>query len=139
MENDQAKIVWGYYSHPYLDATKVAGVLVASSSKEILQRCGLPNTGVVCDVAQIHPDLHVANGEYKAILYVNFFCGYSYYKYSDGTTPSNDNAKRMFGFYLLPFKPFGKADKNRLDLAYMFGSNVIFTPNPGLFSETPPK
>jgi hypothetical protein len=88
----------------------------------------------------IHPDLTIKEGEYKIILQAGMHTRTTY-KYADGVVVSQSNARRLFGFYLLPFEPLGVPYAARADLAFMFSSSstVIFTPDPGLFSDTPPQ
>lgn len=62
------------------------------------------------------------------------------FKYGNNVTVTNDNAKNLFGFHALPFRPLQRdySTVPGLKVAVMFPSVIIFTPNQGLFNDTPP-
>jgi hypothetical protein len=82
----------------------------------------------------IYPGLTIKPGEKKIILE----CALCYhddmgtqYGFTDGRLIANVPAKKAFGFWILPIK----ATRSSV----FFNKAVIFTPKPGLFSETPPQ
>jgi hypothetical protein len=74
--------------------------------------------------SEIYPSLKIEPGQEKIIIVSSFYRKSSY-------LPSN---KQSFGFYLLDPKHLNENDNTW----YFFHSVVIFTPKPGLFTETAP-
>ena len=77
----------------------------------------------------IHPTLKINEGDKKIILETSIYWNKSY---KDGNEKSVSTAHEAFGCYQVNPKHLPK--HNWL----FFNSVVIFTPKPGLFSETPP-
>lgn len=80
--------------------------------------------------ADIWPTLKIADGEEKIMIETKIERNPSQYKNMSGQTLSN---KQALGFLLLDPKYSKNGQWNQL-----FHSVVIFTPKPGLFSETAP-
>jgi hypothetical protein len=137
----KAKIAWGSFCFSHSPTVPSPNTLYFENAHQNMLdfmnlKCSL---NIPYNPSAIHPDLTIEEGEYKIILQAGFHTRAAY-KYSDGVVVSQGNARRLFGFYMLPFAPLGKPYAARGDLAFMFSSSstIIFTPNPGLFSDTPP-
>ncbi|MDR1362026.1 MAG: hypothetical protein LBJ16_02315 [Holosporaceae bacterium] len=89
------------------------------------------------EATAIHPNLKIENGEYKVIITLCFLADEPRFKYLDGTYVSNSNAQKLFGFYGFPFEPL-QAEYQGRRVAAMFPYTVIFSPHPGVFTDTPP-
>jgi hypothetical protein len=86
--------------------------------------------GRIVNCNSIHPELKINKDEEKVIIYLSFWTSFGL-KYYDRVYVSTANAKRLFGFYVLPIKL--KSGSNGL-----FTASVIFTPKSGLFDENVP-
>jgi hypothetical protein len=84
------------------------------------------------NASDICPGLKIENGEIKIIVECTIFYNHKdqIYKFTDGRWCKDVPPSKAFGFSILT-----PADKN----SCYFNSIVIFTPKPGLFSETAPK
>ncbi|MDR0968767.1 MAG: pilus assembly protein [Holosporaceae bacterium] len=86
--------------------------------------------------SKIYPTLSIKPGQVKIIVEVILI--YSpQYKFGDGSSCSKVASNRAFGFWMLPLSSGRQTSASNVDTAY-FNTVVIFTPKPGLFSETPP-
>jgi hypothetical protein len=142
LAESKVKVMWHLYAMS--NSATVANTyfeIGTSRTSGGMKLMGLGNITYTClgeyPASSIHPDLQIEVGEYKIILAV-FFASQTRFKYGDDTSVTNDNAKRLFGFYMLPFKPLQLQGSGEYTIGYIFPSVAIFTPNPGLFSETPP-
>ena len=90
--------------------------------------------------AQIYPTLKIKPGEVKIIVdALIYYQQGSYFPFADGQT--DVSVREAFGLYLVTPKV---RRQNPASLSYnqncgYFNSVVIFSPNPGLFDETPPQ
>ena len=88
--------------------------------------------------SDIYPTLTIKENEVKIIIE----CSLHYptngknYKFSDGRYCNKIPQKTAFGFYVYPL-PFPQTVDNNKSI--FFHSVVIFSPRPGLFSETEPQ
>ena len=82
--------------------------------------------------SRIYPSLKIEPNEVKIIVECAIhYSTWSAYTLSDGRKNSDRTAKEAFGLYVHPLKAVN-------EVTY-FNSVVIFSPRPGLFSETAPK
>ncbi|MDR1375584.1 MAG: pilus assembly protein [Holosporaceae bacterium] len=79
----------------------------------------------------LHPDLKIQINEIKMLLMTAFFTKKEF-KYADQKNVS-DNPRKLFGFHMLPLQLPLSGDN------ILFRNTVTFIPNPGLFSDDPPK
>ena len=82
--------------------------------------------------SEIYSGLKINPGEVKIIVDSCLYRNSDRMTTLEGTFPSH---KEAFGFYLLNPKHVDESSKSH----YFFHSVIIFTPKPGLFSETNPK
>jgi hypothetical protein len=132
--NNKCKAIWSLYASGWNAESPLAHKNTLPGNESIATFHSLTGLQYQHETevipTSIHPDLQIQEGENKIIL-VASFCAHTNFKYADGTM-TTANPKRLFGFYMLPL---------RLPLSgnnFLFRSTIIFTPNPGLFSETPP-
>ena len=84
----------------------------------------------------ILPELSIMPGEIKVILEACLTYSYlSNFKLPNGANTSTVDYSKIFGFYLIKPKYTQRTSEERA----CFHSIVIFTPKPGLFSETAPQ
>ena len=88
--------------------------------------------------SRIHPNLKLEKNEIKIILECTIhYSQASSYSFADGRNCSTVSPSKAFGFFVYPLAP-PKTQDGKNDAIY-FHSVVIFSPRPGLFSETAPK
>jgi hypothetical protein len=139
LPDNKAKIVWYTYSMSF-NNPNVNGMYFAVNSETFFNIAFGTNCAIdlACGPEQIDPDLKIQNGEYKIILKASVISETRFRnKKNNNILMSNDNARGLFGFYLLPFRPFVYPYGSTI-CAIMFPRTIIFTPKPDLFNETPP-
>jgi hypothetical protein len=94
---------------------------------------GIPEYNTEIPREQVKQEFTIEKDEYKILLIASCYTNSSAYKFKDGQKVSDDT-KRLFGFYLLSFKINKEIVYN-----YMFQGRIVFTTDPGLFSDTPPQ
>ncbi|MDR0678273.1 MAG: hypothetical protein LBF44_01905 [Holosporaceae bacterium] len=86
----------------------------------------------------IYKDLKISKDEVKMIVYFshrthNGFC------FFDNSAVNIYDGKKLFGFWILPPKPIEAYPSTGAGWLNYFSIALIFTPKPGLFSETSPQ
>lgn len=137
---NKAKIMWTTYcyttsSTPTVSGYTSSGGSAASGASFFYGK----NLNTEYDSVQINKDLKINNDEIKIIIEL-YMCFRPSYKFNASTpnwtaTNATSEISTRLGFYLLPAKK--SVLYTTTDLGY-FNTVVIFSPRPGLFSETPP-
>lgn len=96
----------------------------------------LINLGENVSPSDIYEDLEIYEGEIKIIVEAATCCSESYKLSDGGTVVELGGRSKAYGFYVYPFKG---AFSDKAGESISLNSVVIFTPKPGLFSETPPE
>ena len=133
-ENGTADVVWGIDIHQYRGASNPSKINInAREPSNDRSHIKIAN-GVSPQV--IYPTLKIGKNEERIILEVCIdYSNTSYYKLDNGVGCDTVSPSKIFGLKLLI--PKGTQRGTTGDFAY-FNSVVIFTPKPGLFSETIP-
>ena len=127
-----ASVVWAQRYHMTYESTPESVRQDGSISRTTV------NNSKNVPPSQIYPTLKIEQNEVKIIVE----CAIHYsrspdYSFTDGRLCSEVTPKQAFGFFVYPIAP-PITHKANNDAIY-FHSVVIFSPRPGLFSETAPK
>ncbi len=137
---NKAKIMWTTYcyttsSNPSVTAYTSSGSNASAGASFFYGK----TLNTEYDSTKINKDLKINSGEVKIIIEL-YMCFRPTYKFNSSTaswTAANAKSEisKRLGFYLLQSKE--SAAHSTTDLGY-FNTIIIFSPRPGLFSETPP-
>jgi hypothetical protein len=139
-DNGTASLVWGLYMSFWNNSD--ARITNSPLSLRCLTRSSSNNNRPTVNYKQnvapseIYPTLSIKSGQVKIIVEVVLIYALGY-KFGDGSSCKNVAPNRAFGFWMLPLSGRHTSSSPNSDTAY-FNTVVIFTPKPGLFSETKP-
>ncbi|MDR1235733.1 MAG: hypothetical protein LBJ96_01880 [Holosporaceae bacterium] len=117
-DNGRAGVIWmwdsgGQGSSPFSNSSvKVSAGSFANSNRPVRYKTGAPK--------EIYENLSIRPGEVKMIVLIS------------RVSSSAAVAKKMLEFYVINPSPYG------MIYLFYFATVLVFTPNPGLFSETAP-
>ena len=126
LPDGKASTIWRWDSRPLLSSPSRDSITYTTDTD-----CSTVRYKTNVDPDQIHKDLIISDGDVKIIVETIYAVTYDNSS-TDDDSDIHDTINRTLGFYLI--KP-----RSLSAVQWTFFSTVtIFTPRPGLFSETPP-
>ncbi|MDR0555457.1 MAG: hypothetical protein LBG20_00370 [Holosporaceae bacterium] len=121
--NGKVTVLWSLWNYWF----QVPNLMSINSG---IVRGPFPAVGSTVDATVVDKNLSIREGEYRAIVFLSI-TNSSSVLLPNGTRATNIPSRQLFGFWI--YNPTYKYSN-----AYFY-AYVIFTPKPGLFSETPPQ